>query len=152
MCDGTSISSPNWHRVTKDTFEYYGSCLGRFTVKNAVVWECTNCGGITLLSLVCKGWEVEKAIEIIEACSFYTGIQVRFIREICGKTQKELAVEIDVPIEDLKRWEDRIGSPPGESRLLARYFLRQEERYKWISGPCGRKDRILAKVRMETED
>lgn len=152
MCDGTTVQDPCWKQTTKAEFDYYGSCLGKFQVKDAVVWECSRCGGITLLASVCKGWEVEKAVELIEKNSFFTGIQVRFIREICGKNQKELAVALDVPAEEVKRWEDGIGTPPGESRRLARYFLRQEERYQWISGPCGRPKRILDKIHWESED
>lgn len=144
MCQGTGVTDPPWKQVTKAEFEYYGSCLGRFVVKDAVVWECSGCGEITILASIAKGWEVEKAIELIEKNSFFTGIQVRFIREICGKTQKEFAVVIDVPVEEIVRWEDGIGSPPGDSRRIARYFLRQEDRINWI--PCERRKRIEKKT------
>ena len=139
MCNSTSVSDPRWKQVTKPEFDYYGSCLGKFTVKNAIVWECSKCGEVTLLAPICKGWEVEKAIDIIENSPFLTSTETRFLREVCGKTQKELAVALDVSAEDVARWEVGIGASPGDGRLLARYFLRQEGRYNWISGPCGRK-------------
>ena len=152
MCDSVSVPDPRWKRVTKPEFDYYGSCLGKFTVKNAIVWECSECGGIMLLAPICKGWEVEKAIDIIENSPFLASNETRFLREVCRKTKQELAVALDVSVEDVERWEIGFGASPGDGRLLARYFLRQEGRYNWISGPCGRKERILKKVRWETED
>lgn len=152
MCQGTNLPDPPWKQVTEAEFNYYGSCLGKFTVKDAVVWECSNCHEIRFLAAVAKGWEVEKAIDIIENSPFLTSMETRFIREVCGKTKRELAVALDVSLEDVERWEIGMGASPGDGRRLARYFLRQEDRYQWISGPCGRKERILKKVRMETED
>lgn len=151
MCDGTNTSSVHWKRVTKPEFTYAGSCLGAFQVKNAIVWECDLCAGIMILASIARGWEVEKALEIIEIRTFYSDKEIRFLRELCKKTPSELAVALDLPKEDVLRLEKSIGSVDVEySRLLARYFLRREGCLTQL--PAVRAQVIKDKVRMESED
>ena len=150
MCDGTSVQDPCWKKVTKPEFVYYGSCLGGFTVKNAVLWECDRCGSITLLASICKDWEAQKAVEIIENSNVFTGIEIRFIRELCRKTHVEFALELDIARSDYLLLEVGAGITSAVCRMIARHFLRQGNHLDGLH-PL-RQARIREKVHMETED
>lgn len=136
--------------VVKSEFVYSGSCLGPFKVRNASVWECPRCGGVKMLASVAKSWERKKALEVIEANSFFSAIEMRFMRELCGRSPRELAVALDVGVGDVRKWEAGIGGAPGESRLLARYVLRTQGILNTIEPE--RAARVRTKVRMESED
>lgn len=147
-CDGC-MGVPG-REVVKEEYVYAGSCLGPFKVKNATVFQCDSCGGVKLLASIAKSWEVDKALSMIEEKCFFNAIEMKFLRELCGLTQRELALQLDVDANDIRRWEDGIGASPGQSRLMARHLIRKQADLGKLE--AVRAGRIWAKARMESED
>ena len=137
-------------RVIRDEYTYTGSCLGPFKVKGAVIFECRTCGNVRILASIAKGWEIEKAVELIENKSFFNPTEMIFLRQHGGLTRTELAVALDVEGYEVLRWEQGLGATPHESRLMMRHMI---EKVIDMDRLCvKRADRIRKKARMETMD
>lgn len=112
--------------VTLREFTYSGSALGPFTVKNAVVSKCPQCGLMYYSRSEAVVWELCKALELAVHCSVTCGTEVRFMREVLGLTISDLASMLGVNKSTVSRWEQGQVVPPScGTKLLCFIFVAQ---------------------------
>lgn len=112
--------------VTLPEFTYTGSALGPFTVKNAVVSRCPQCGLMYYSRSESARWEVGKALELALRGSLEGPTEFRFMREVLDLTISELATMLAVDKSTVSRWESgKISPPPAAGKLLCLLFMDQ---------------------------
>ncbi len=113
-------------QITLPECTYTGSALGPFTVKNAAVFKCPQCGLMYYNRSESAMWELRKALELALRGSFESPAEFRFIREVLYLTISELATMLAVDKSTVSRWESgKISRPSAAGKLLCLFFIEQ---------------------------
>ncbi len=128
-------------RVRKSVYTYRGSCLGPFSVYDAVLFLCPVCHSVGYSRSEARSWEIQKAIEVARKQKRLDGREIRFLREVLGKNLQELANELRVKKSTVWRWE-RGQITDAVSRLMADYFLISMMRLFLASGAWRNRENL----------